>query len=161
MFFSFFYSLVLTNDKHYIYFHFNQNKDMIIRSKFSNAKWYGLCLAINFFGAMEPTLRFCVTMLWKRSASRDNSDSFGLLFLALYSRTCTKVEIKYICKWGQYYTKIKHLAGKSQFFHHTGFFYRNVIIKLSIFQPKYHYFSETKYVLKRLLWDILKNKCSL
>ena len=44
---------------------------------------------------------------------------------------------------------------------YTGFFDRNVIFKLSIFQPKNQYFSETKYVLNRLLLDILKIKCSL
>ena len=44
---------------------------------------------------------------------------------------------------------------------HTGFFDRNVIFKLLIFQPKNQYFSEPKYVLRRLLWDILKNKCRL
>ena len=43
----------------------------------------------------------------------------------------------------------------------TGFFDRNIIFKLLIFQPKDQYFSEPKYVLKRLLLDILKNKCSL
>ena len=44
---------------------------------------------------------------------------------------------------------------------HTGFFDRNVIFELLSFQPKNQYFSEIKYDLKRLLWDILKNKCSL
>ena len=43
----------------------------------------------------------------------------------------------------------------------TGFFDRNVFFKLLIFQPKNQYFSETKYVLNRLLLDILKIKCSL
>ena len=43
----------------------------------------------------------------------------------------------------------------------TGFFDRNDFFKLLIFQPKNQYFPEPKYVLKRLLLNILKNKCSL
>ena len=43
----------------------------------------------------------------------------------------------------------------------TGFFDRNDFFILLIFQPKYQYFPEPKYVLKRLLLNILKNKCSL
>ena len=43
----------------------------------------------------------------------------------------------------------------------TGFFDRNDFFKLLIFEPKNPYFPEPKYVLKRLLFNILKNKCSL
>ena len=41
-----------------------------------------------------------------------------------------------------------------------GFLIETSFLKLSIYQPKNQHFSETKYVLNRLLWDILKNKCS-
>lgn len=47
-------------------------------------------LAINFFGAIDPTFFFCVAILWNRSARHVSNVSLVRLFFALYSNTLSR-----------------------------------------------------------------------